>query len=156
MESKANDCFEKYTMEFLIERIQKQQEGICKKKRFRCDPPIIQSINKKTVIMNFQELWQIFNRSIDDVKLYIDNELECTSSIFGETNMLSINNTYPKEKIEGIITNYIRNYVVCHELNCYSGNTIIIKKDRQITLQCNDCKSHRTVPVIRKRHTTET
>lgn len=148
----SQERFTTYPVDVLLKRIYDQVKGTCQKKKFTCSLPSIQSINKKTVIMNFQELCSAFNRDIGDVKFYIDNELECTSSLFGEINMLSIDNVYPKKKIEDIITCYITTYVVCGEPNCCSGNTTLTKKDRLLILQCDDCKSHRAVPVIRNKH----
>eukprot|EP00733_Pompholyxophrys_punicea_P002433 Pompholyxophrys_punicea_v1_NODE_1896_length_516_cov_1.253796.p1 type:complete len:141 gc:universal NODE_1896_length_516_cov_1.253796:37-459(+) len=138
---------ELYTIDFLLDRLFEKLESDKKdSKKFTSKKPKIVIQNRKTIITNFAELCNIFNRDMNTVKSYIDNELKVTSSIFGDENdMLQINNIYKPSHIEEVLMKYIKTHVVCSEPKCCSGNTEIIREDRLVFLKCNSCHSKKSI-----------
>ena len=60
-----------------------------------------------------------------------------------------IKNILQQKNVENMFRKYITEFVQCHI--CKRQNTELVKDDkmRLWTLQCNNCKSSRTVPTIK-------
>ncbi len=99
-------------------------------------------LNKKTYLLNFNEL----NNKLNRINLpnnitfenYIKNELNTTGSINGE-NQLVLNGIFKNFKFENIIKNYCVNYIQCSF--CKGGNTTIEKDKKLNYINCKSCKS---------------
>ena len=137
---------ELYTIDFCLKRLyDKLEVDKSNNKKFSTDRPLLVIENKKTSIINFEKLCDTFKRDKNSVKLFIDNELQASSSICGKDNILMINNIYTQKQIETVIGKYIDKYVLCSAIKCGSGNTEIIRKNRITILKCNSCNAEKTI-----------
>ena len=139
---------EKYTIEYSLKRLyDKAENDKLNGAKFKPkDRPNVIIQNKKTSIINFGNLCNSFKRKKNDVKLFIDNEMQTSSSLRGENdNILMINNIYNQKQIETVLNKYITKYVVCPAIKCSSGDTVIEKKNRLSVLKCNVCNAEKSI-----------
>ena len=103
---------------------------------------------KKTIWVNCNVICQGISRNMDHVKEFFETELGTDSSIDG-SKCLIIKGKFLSTQIESILKKYINEYVTC--LVCRSGDTILIKDSftRLLFLECEKCKSKRSVSTIR-------
>lgn len=142
---------ELYTTEFLLKRLyEKLEDDKLNKKKFSLkEKPEIILQNRKTFIKNFIKICELINREPLHFQLFIDNELQVSSSI-NEENMLMLNNTYSKPQVEKVMNKYIMDYVICSEPKCLSGDTVLIRNNRISFLECKSCQSKKSVNDIKK------
>jgi translation initiation factor 2 beta subunit (eIF-2beta)/eIF-5 len=139
---------ELYTDDYLIDRICKNINKTGTKLSLK--KPIIQRKNGKTLIINFPDLHKSLNRSCEELKDYLDNEMNLTSSILS-TGILSIDKFYQDKDILATITKFINAYVICPELKCKSGKTEIIKSGKLYFLTCRTCNAKKSIDQIIKK-----
>ena len=96
------------------------------------------SANKKTFITNFLIICNKLNREVDDIKKYIETELNAKTSI-SQNGELIIVGVFKQSGIQKIISSYVSQYISCKQ--CNSCNTEIIKENRINFIFCNKCKA---------------
>jgi translation initiation factor 2 subunit 2 len=138
---------ELYAIDFTLKRVyNKLENDKTNVKKFSCERPQVVLENRKTSIINFSKLCDIFKREKIEVKSFIDTELQVSSSLRGENDsILMINGIYRQKDVERVINKYIEKYVVCPILKCGSGDTNIVKKNRLTFLKCNTCKAEKVI-----------
>lgn len=134
---------ELYTTDFLLDRLFNQDST--NTKRFTSKKPVILAQNRKTAIVNFLELCDRFKRSPETVKMFIDAELQVSSSILDDNRVLLLNNAYSQAQINDIFAKYIKKFVVCPQEKCGSGQTNIIKIDRINYIKCDSCGAKKAI-----------
>lgn len=100
--------------------------------------------------MNLEQIANALNRNIDDLFKYVLSELGIEGTKGGE-NQANFKAKITQSSLQKVLTKYINDYVRCP--NCKSFNTII-KRDQSARLQqifCENCKSEKTVQVIKQR-----
>lgn len=132
-----------YEDDYLLERLFDKLESNKSQKLVAVKPKSIKQ-NKKTHITNFVEFCKSINREPNSVKIYIDERLAKDSSI-SSTGVLIINKIYHQHEIDKDFMAYIKEYVLCPEIKCGSGNTNIIKENRITYLLCNSCHSKKAL-----------
>lgn len=136
-----------YTEEFMLDRgIEELGKRDKKKKAFV--KPEISSFNQKTYISNFNDFCKSMNRENNNVKNFIESELQCTTVIINDNGdeypqSLKIEGKYKTAQLTPIFTRYIEKFVICK--NCKSSYTIIYKKNRLLTIKCEDCLSENSI-----------
>mmetsp|Transcript_21072 Transcript_21072/g.24423 ORF Transcript_21072/g.24423 Transcript_21072/m.24423 type:complete len:337 (+) Transcript_21072:55-1065(+) len=106
-------------------------------------PQIERHGTKKTALPNIKDLCKALNRTIEEVKEYLEKELSTTGSIdSSECLVLKIRNVRPTQ-LEGIITKYVNEFVKCD--SCKKIDSTLQKEDRITVLKCNICGATRTV-----------
>jgi translation initiation factor 2 subunit 2 len=134
-----------YETNFLVDRLFNTLESkIGNKKKFSMKRPVVNDINKKTYIKNFEELCTMLNRDENHFKNYIEKELNIASSI-NENKALILDSRFKSAQIEDVINKYAKTYVVCKEPECKSGNTQMIKENRINYLVCNSCFARKAI-----------
>jgi translation initiation factor 2 subunit 2 len=133
---------ELYKTDFLIKRLFDKLENV-ERKRFKLPKIVMQKLNKKIFIVSFLDLCKTLNRDSHHFKLHLEKELNTTSSITADGNLL-FNTIYPQDEIRKHIESYVLKYVICSE-QCLSGDTEIIKNDRITFLHCKTCNSRRSI-----------
>lgn len=124
-----------YDYKFLLERAY----GLMKidKTKISVKPPIIEIRNKKTFIVNFQDFCEAINRNVDDVRKYLESEIQLTTSII-KTGELKIDGMSKHEYCK-ILQNYVKQNVVCK--TCKSIKTTVKKVNKVIYRVCETCLS---------------
>ena len=98
--------------------------------------------NKKTHLLNFRDLCNKISRTEMEVQLYLNDELNCKTSI-DQNGVLIINNMYRSNVIQTTIEKYINTFVLCEQ--CKSKDTIISKEKSYTYLECKNCKSKKCI-----------
>lgn len=104
--------------------------------------PQIKIENKKTHVLNFRELCVTMNRSEAEVQIFLNDELNCKTSI-DQNGVLLLYNIYRSNIIQQNIGNYIKRFLLCQQ--CKSTDTINIKEKSFTYIECNNCKSKKCV-----------
>ncbi|ARF11108.1 translation initiation factor 2 subunit beta [Hokovirus HKV1] len=128
-----------YSINFLLNRAYDQASS---KTKIKLTQPTFQILNKKTCITNFETVCNELKRSIEQVQTFIDSELQ-TSSIIDGNNNIVINGTYKENGIKNVLKNYINKYVFCNQ--CKNLDTEIIKENKIQYLKCNTCFSKKSI-----------
>ncbi|EPY38499.1 translation initiation factor 2 subunit 2 [Angomonas deanei] len=106
--------------------------------------PILEKVGKKkTIITNFGKICENFNRSVEDVKSFIESEVSTTSNLNGENALLLKYETRKSTDFDAVIIKYLDKWVKCNA--CKSTNTVLHKEDRRFEIVCNVCQATRTV-----------
>lgn len=106
-------------------------------------PQIERYGSKKTAVANFKSICDAINRSMEEVKDYLDKELSTTGSIDSSNCLILKLQNVKSIQFEGIIIKYIDEFVKCH--SCKKINSTLQKEDRITVLKCNLCQASRTV-----------
>jgi translation initiation factor 2 subunit 2 len=162
--SQKNDIYsfrkgkkENYILEYdyqdLLDRflkiLQENTTSNLKGQRLSIEPPKIgRDGTKKTIFLNFEKICKKLGREKQHITLYISTELGTTAS-FQDSGALVLKGKFHPKGFENILTNYIKEYVLCG--SCQSSNTILEKdsETRLIFLRCNTCQAWRSVIQIR-------
>ena len=134
---------------YLIKRAYTTLKQDQKKKISFIKPEIINH-NRKSYISNFIKFCDSINRDAEDVRKFINKEMNVDVSFINENNLddnnksgLKLGSCYKRAQIMNCITSYMKQYVLCEI--CRSGETEIKKIDRINYINCNSCKSHRAI-----------
>ena len=135
-----------YSQMYLTERFYEQYAKTqpYTKKSGLIKPKIIRK-NRKTFIANFTNVCESFNRTFDQLKSYMENELKTSMSLSAD-NILTITGIYNSHIIENLFVNYAKKYVICQ--TCKSNNTIIIKENRMQFIDCKHCNAKKPCLII--------
>lgn len=134
-----------YELDFLLKRAYSEIENIQQKNKsdkLLLSRPEVTFANKRTFIKNFKDLSQRLNRKDLEIKAFFDAELNAPSSIDGN-GMLVIQGRFRQNGIQKVLTNYIKQYLLCSE--CKSTDTEIIKENRITFMQCKKCRSKKAI-----------
>lgn len=106
-------------------------------------PQIERYGSKKTAVANFKKICDAINRSMEEVKDFIEKELSTVGSIDSMNCLILKLQNVKTIQFESIIIKYVDEYVKCHA--CKKINTTLNKEDRITVLKCNLCQATRTV-----------
>ncbi|MFB6182804.1 MAG: translation initiation factor IF-2 subunit beta [Candidatus Nanohaloarchaea archaeon] len=110
-------------------------EDIGSEERFDIPEPETRKEGSKTVLENFSEIVEKFNRKKDHVSKYIQNELGTAGHV--EESELILNGEFRKNEINQKIHQYANEYVFCPE--CGRPDTVIKKEKGVEILKCQAC-----------------
>ena len=112
--------------------------------------PEIVNHNRKSYITNYINLCNSLDRDIEHFRKFINTEMSIDTAIIKENALddgcgtgLKFNGMFRTTQIMDVITNYIRQYVLCE--SCKSGHTELVKIDRITFISCNSCKSNKAL-----------
>jgi translation initiation factor 2 subunit 2 len=117
---------------------------------FSIKPPAVSKNGaKKTAWSNYVDICATLRRSQEHVYAYIMAELGTEGAVDG-TQRLLIRGRFTQKQIESLLRRYVINYVQC--TMCKSLDTKLEKdsSSRLYFLQCNNCKSSKSVSNISK------
>jgi len=144
---------EKFSYDFLLKRIY----GLMKDHNTNSStsglkiPTIQINVGKdRSCWMNLEKIANTLNRNIDDLFKYVLSELGIEGTKGGQ-NQANFKSRVTQSNLQKVLTKYINDYVRCP--NCKSFETVI-KRDQSARLQllsCLNCKSEKTVQVIKQR-----
>jgi translation initiation factor 2 subunit 2 len=136
-----------YTTEYLLERLYSELESKVQKKKFTMKKPQVSTINRKTYIKNFEELYQNLRCDELHLKNFLKKELNTELSV-NESNILMLDTMRSAPLVENAFAKYAKNFVICLEPKCGSGDTEIIKENRILYLCCKSCNSKKSIDDI--------
>lgn len=125
-----------YSDDFLIKRLVSKMSNSTQ--RFVVKNPQSKRLNRKTFFSNFESCCKHINRDSNLVKNYIDICFNVPSSVL-KNGTLVIEKMYTQFEIEKVFEEYIKEYVLCPEEKCKSGNTEIIRDNKLTFLVCKVC-----------------
>ena len=121
-------------------RLLEEKRNITKKPSF--PPPNIISKDRKTFIINFNDLCKAINRTPDTLKKYLETETNISTSILGDGG-LKFDVIIKPQQVKNLITTYIKDFVICKD--CKSCITTIEKDTRITYLFCSKCNSKKYI-----------
>ena len=124
-----------YDIEYLLDRA--YNSFTIQKGRVKLVKPDIQNKNRKSYILNFNDVCLSIGRSNLLLQKHIEKGLQLPTSI-KEDGRLKIDKSVKSIMIQNVIKNYIIDNVMCK--SCKSIKTVIEKHNRVEYLICNTCK----------------
>lgn len=116
--------------------------------RFVVPEPRMLQEGKTTILDNFSNIADVFNRDPDHVMKYLTRELGTAGKIDGGRAIFQ--GRFTRDMLKSNIDAYMEEYVICSE--CGRPDTQLVKVDRVLVLRCAACGGHR--PVKKRRVTT--
>ncbi len=135
----------KHLLDRIIDIIaEKNPEMLGNEKKFSLPVIQISKAGTRSVWTNFKDICDLINRQIDHVYNFFVKELGTEASLGGE-NQFFLKGKYNSNKIETLISKYVKEYVRCP--NCKSFDTVLNKNNntRLLMLECNFCNTKRSV-----------
>jgi translation initiation factor 2 subunit 2 len=121
--------------EMLDRALSKLPEKVFEKSRFEIPKSDSFTMGNRTVVRNFQEIAQKFNRDPDHLMKFLSGEL-ATSGNF-ESRGAVFQGRFSSRQINEKIVKYANAYVLCHE--CGKPDTRLYREGRIVFLQCEAC-----------------
>ena len=109
--------------------------------RFVVPEPRVLVEGKTTILDNFGNIADVFNRDPDHLMKYLTRELGTAGKIEGSRAVFQ--GRFTKEMLKSNIDAYVEEYVICSE--CGRPDTQLVKVDRVLMLRCSACGGHRPV-----------
>jgi translation initiation factor 2 subunit 2 len=95
----------------------------------------------KTVVSNFFQIAQAFNRKPEHLLKYLTKELATPAA--AKKSYIVFGTKIPASRINERIEKYAEDYVLCRE--CGKPDTKLMKEDKYVFLRCMACGSRRAV-----------
>ena len=134
---------ETYTDNFLLDKLYSELESLTTpNKKISIEKPEVSSANKRTFVANFRNICNKLNRKEEDVRTFFETELK-TAVTINQDGALVITGNYKQNGIMTILTNYMKEYVICKQ--CSSCDTELIKENKILFLTCNKCLSNHAI-----------
>ncbi len=131
-----------YNYDELLDRARSQlPKEIFEHKRFDVPDVEMITVGKRTIIRNFGDIADAFNRNANHMMKYLTRELATAGDIEGRRAVFQ--GRFPDEKIVNRINEYSKEYVYCHE--CGKPDTHIIKQGRIHMLKCEACGARSSI-----------
>lgn len=128
-----------YIGTYLIDKLYSELEEIVSdSKKIAIDRPEVTCANKRTFVANFRNICFKLNRTEEEVRTFFEKELKTTITL-NQDGALVITGMYKQNGITAVMTNYIKEFVMCKQ--CNSCDTNIIKEKKITYLNCNKCLS---------------
>ncbi len=131
-----------YNYDELLDRARSQlPKEIFEHKRFDIPQLEMITVGKRTIVRNFGDLADAFNRSADRVLKYVTRELATAGDLEGRRAVFQ--GKFTEDKIMAIVNDYAKEYVFCHE--CGKPDTHIVKQGRVNMLKCEACGARSSI-----------
>ena len=131
-----------YNYEELLERARSQlPKEVLEKKRFEIPRLELITVGKRTIIRNFGDIADTFNRDANHLMKYLTRELATAGDVEGRRAVFQ--GRFTENQIWDRINDYAKEYVLCHE--CGKPDTHIIKQGRVHLLKCEACGARSSI-----------
>jgi translation initiation factor 2 subunit 2 len=121
--------------ELLDRAIKKLPKVEISKDRFVMPQAAVEHSGSKTIVKNFSEVLLAIRRDPSHLSKFLFRELATSGSI--QNQSLVFQGNISKEKLQGKLENYIKEFVFCKE--CGEPDTKLVKEDRVTFIQCEAC-----------------
>lgn|GEM_PF-251463 len=95
----------------------------------------ISVVRRKTVVENFKDIAELFQRDPQQLYLYLTKKLGAAGTIEGDK--LVLNNLVSQEQVDALINKYYQDYVRCPV--CGRPDTVLEKRGRLFFIKCLAC-----------------
>ncbi|KAL6294779.1 hypothetical protein ACE6H2_002921 [Prunus campanulata] len=117
------------------------------KRRIVLRPPqVLREGTNKTVFVNFIDECKMMRREPNHVMTFLLTELGTSGSLDGQQRLV-VKGRFAPDNFQGILRRYVNIYVHC--VGCKSPDTMLSKKNRLLSLNCDKCGSERSVAQIK-------
>ena len=131
-----------YNYDDLLDRARAQlPKEIFEHKRFDIPEMEMITVGKRTIVRNFGDIADAFNRKADHIMKFLTRELATAGDIEGRRAVFQ--GRFPDQKIIDRINEYAKEYVFCHE--CGKPDTHIVKQGRIHMLKCEACGARSSI-----------
>ncbi|XP_021807596.1 eukaryotic translation initiation factor 2 subunit beta-like [Prunus avium] len=109
-------------------------------------PQVLREGTNKTVFVNFIDECKMMRREPNHVMNFLLTELGTSGSLDGQQRLV-VKGRFAPNNFQGILRRYVIRYVNCN--GCKSPDTMLSKKNRLLSLNCEKCGSERSVAQIK-------
>ncbi len=109
--------------------------GVFERKRFEVPKPRTITVGMRTIILNFKEICEAFNRDPQHLLRYLSREMATAGTASGARAVFQ--GRFPRDTIERLVQRYAVAFVVCPV--CRRPDTKIVKEKRLSFMVCEAC-----------------
>ena len=130
--------------QLLKKAIEDLPEKLTSRERFQIPTGDIFYEGNTTVLKNFTEIADLINRSPQHILSFLLKEMGTAGGQEGERAIFQ--GKIPEHMIQGKITSYIEQYVICKE--CKRPDTYLARENRTLVMRCEACGAFHPVREI--------
>lgn len=128
--------------EELLKRARSQlPQEVFERRRFEIPKPRSITVGMKTIIHNFKEICEAFNRNPQHLLRYLSREMATAGTVSGVRAVFQ--GKFPRDTIERLVQHYAAAFVVCPV--CKRPDTKIVKEKRLSFMVCEACGAKSSV-----------
>jgi translation initiation factor 2 subunit 2 len=131
-----------FDYEELLRRARSQlPREVFERKRFEIPRPRSLTVGMRTIVHNFKEICEAFNRDPQHLLRYLSREMATAGTISGGRAIFQ--GKFPHDTLERLVRHYATAFVVCPV--CKRPDTRIVKEKRLSFLICEACGAKSSV-----------
>ncbi len=135
----------KYNYKELLKRARSQlPSDVFERKRFEIPKPRSITVGMRTIIHNFKEICEAFNRDPQHLLRYLSREMATAGTISGARAVFQ--GKFPRDTIERLVQHYAVAFVVCPV--CKRPDTKIVREKRLSFMVCEACGARSSVRMM--------
>lgn len=132
----------KFDYKELLERARSQlPSDVLERKRFEIPRPRSITVGMRTIIHNFKEICEAFNRDPQHLLRYLSREMATAGTVSGARAVFQ--GKFPRDTIERLVQHYAAAFVVCPV--CRRPDTKIVREKRLSFMVCEACGAKSSV-----------
>lgn len=132
----------KFDYEELLKRAHSQlPPDVFERKRFEVPKPRSFTVGMKTIIHNFKEICEAFNRDPEHLLRYLSREMATAGTINGSRAIFQ--GKFPHDTLERLVQHYAVAFVICPV--CKRPDTKIVREKRLSFMVCDACGAKSSV-----------
>ncbi|MDH5783026.1 MAG: translation initiation factor IF-2 subunit beta [Candidatus Bathyarchaeota archaeon] len=132
----------KYDYKELLKRARSQlPSDVFERKRFEIPKPRSITVGMRTIILNFKEICDAFNRDPQHLLRYLSREMATAGTVSGARAVFQ--GRFPRDTIERLVQHYGVAFVVCPV--CKRPDTKIVREKRLSFMVCEACGARSSV-----------
>jgi len=132
----------KFNYKELLERARSQlPSDVSERKRFEIPRPRSITVGMRTIIHNFKEICEAFNRDPQHLLRYLSREMATAGTVSGARAVFQ--GKFPRDTIERLVQHYAAAFVVCPV--CRRPDTKIVREKRLSFMVCEACGAKSSV-----------
>jgi len=132
----------KFDYKELLKRAHSQlPPDVFERKRFEVPKPRSFTVGMKTIIHNFKEICEAFNRDPQHLLRYLSREMATAGTISGGRAIFQ--GKFPHDTLERLVQHYAVAFVICPV--CKRPDTKIVREKRLSFMVCDACGAKSSV-----------
>ena len=132
----------KYDYKELLKRARSQlPSDVFERKRFEIPKPRSITVGMRTIILNFKEICDAFNRDPQHLLRYLSREMATAGTVSGARAVFQ--GRFPRDTTERLVQHYGVAFVVCPV--CKRPDTKIVREKRLSFMVCEACGARSSV-----------
>jgi translation initiation factor 2 subunit 2 len=132
----------KFDYKELLKRARSQlPSDVLERKRFEIPRPRTITVGMRTIVHNFKEICEAFNRDPQHLLRYLSREMATAGTVSGARAVFQ--GKFHRDTIERLVQHYAAAFVVCPV--CKRPDTKIVKEKRLSFMVCEACGAKSSV-----------